>query len=605
MARLPFDIVKLASAGGVYDQVRSAKKKLREKISTTVHAGRASGLASIVVETWQERLVELLHSEIPEWGCLAAYRSIIDFKLDPEKVLFLKGLRVTQPTTVDVKPILSSQDELKTAYQEYFACRDIHSGKFTVVDPVAKELIDGLDRSTAAIGGQAGNILWLLQCINGKPYGYVPYIPKRLQPITEIGEIPFLLFESTGSEWKPFDKLPSVVPGSNEEPPYGASFVIAKNRKRMILQLQGFRVVRPNPKNEPESLPFVEVEYRLDGKALAPPIQIQNAKSWPQMPFFSFIFLEGTKLVIDIAGEARIIKAFHRGDGSLAVQMAVMGGLNAVFYDPWLKETSALRHRLAQLVEMQMRTLRDLGIRIGAELSGKPDRDFYEMLKRLCGNGTIVALGINGEDELPEITNVTKGKDGKDNDPVSYDCYLDPNEIPLEIRSKHLDKNACEFLYITYLRAKVLAEGLGVRTLYVHTNSIDMVLRRGADPGALATAQHAAFVGKGLVLAALMQKSYGATWLDEMPRVPLAVKPESMVQLWCFAELFDKYTAKGSFESLLMNGLWLNPDREGYSVAVLPVIWPALEDQVNMPPELNATGAGDMTLGAVFYLGGL
>jgi hypothetical protein len=132
-----------------------------------------------------------------------------------------------------------------------------------------------------------------------------------------------------------------------------------------------------------------------------------------------------------------------------------------------------------------------------------------------------------------------------------------------------------------------------------------MVLRRNADPGSLQSAQRAAFMGKGLVIASLMKRSYPADWAAKLPDIPFAVNPEAMVSLWHFANHFNRFRAPGSFESLLTSGLWVNPNDDDYSLALLPVLWPALEDRKKMPPELNTTGAGDMTFGVFFYLGGV
>jgi hypothetical protein len=600
VARLPFDVESLATAGGVYDQVERAKRKLAEKIQDTTYRDSAEGLAHYIVETWQDRLLELLHSEIPEWRCLAAFRSIIDFNINPSTVPFLKDAPIGPVTDDPIPDTIETQEELLRAYREYFGGRDLHAGKFHLRGQIEKDLFQFLGGFEPKLGGQAGNILWLLQFINGRACGYVPYLAEQLKGVPEIRDVPFLEIDSKAATWKRLDATTSGVasdtPPGREPAPYGASLVIAQLRRRMILQLKGFRVFG----EAGDQLPFRAVEYQLDGKALAPPIPVlEGGNAWPQVPFFAAVFLQANTLVIDILGPERLRRALQDENGSTKPQMAVMGGLNAVFYDEWAKRNPALQARLAQIVELQMHVMRDLGIRIGAELSGRPDRDFFEMLKRLCRDGTIVALGINGEDELTEITSFGKAP------PVSYDLHLDPTEIQIEIRAGAHQKTHCAFPFITYLRACRLAGVLGVRTLYVHTTSIDILVRRDADPGSLATAQHAAFLGKGLVLAALMKKSYGDDWMDHMPSIPLAVNPESMQQLWCFAQLFDKHVAAGSDDSLLTTGLWYNPEPGGYSVAVLPVIWPSVDDQDRMPPEFNATGAGDMTLGTVFYLGGL
>jgi len=611
MARLPFDIESLLSMPSAYDQIEQAIRLLREVIQTT-QPDAAAGVAIAVVESWQSRFEDLLHSEIPDWACLAAFRSITDFNIDPSRHDPFKDVAITQPSGADVPETLKTWEELKNAYSEYFACRDLYSGKFTVAGEPANDLVRQMYQFRLTVGGQAGNILWLLSSINGNGRGYVPYLSGRLQAIPEIGETKFLSLDSAGARWAPLRSLqPGIVSTLSEErppAPSGASFVIAQLGRRMILQLPGFRVVQPGA---PAVLPFEAAQYRLNGQPLAPPIPKDNVEVWPQVPFFARIWIEGTVLVIDILDDDRLRDAFQSQPGGLAAQQAIVGGLNALFNqkDPWLNRAEPLRSRLAQLAEQQMRCLRSCGIRIGAELSGRPDRDYSEMLKRLCGEGAIVGLGINGEDELPEITNFTAGGQAggtsRSVPPVSYDFYLDLAEVPTELRAAERDKTSAAFPYITYLRARKLARALGVRTLYVHTNSIDMALRRSADPGSLVQAQRAAFLGKGLVIAALMKRSYPEDWMRQLPDMPLAVNPEAMVKLWNFALHFDKHQARGSFETLVTTGLWINPDDGDYSLALVPVLWPSLADRNKMPPGLNTTGAGDMTFGAFFYLGGI
>jgi hypothetical protein len=624
MARLPFDVERLLSMAGIYFQLEQATQQLEEAISRDMPDAPAD-MAFAVVDDWQARFQDLLTMEIPDWPCLAAFRSIVDFNLEPSQSPEFEGVDFKQ--TKDCVPEnLSTRDELRKAYGEYFAGRDLYAGKFTVVDPVASDLRKRIDDCRATVGGQAGNILWLLANINANPRGYVPYLAERLKGISELLRIPFLSVESSGSEWKPLQAhMPGVVSTSSatrEQAPSGASFAIAQKGKRMILQLEGFRVVVAGA---PVPLPFDTVEYRLDSgspdysrpsaaEVLGSVRREPTDAVWPQLPFFSRVFLRDRTLVIEILGDERLRAAVRSKSGGVEAQLAVLGGLNAVFFDKWLSRAPGLRLRLATLVERQLRILRSSGIRIGAELSGKPDRDYYEMLKRLCGEGTVVALGVNGEDELPEITNFTeRGACGQieKKQPVSYDSYLDPEEIPAEIRGAIDQKKASGFLFITYLRARKLARALGVRTLYVHTNTVDLILRRHGDPGALYQAQRAAFLGKGLVLAALMKRSYPEPdpnspdyWMNKLPGIPFAVNPEAMALLWDFARHFDRYAFSGSWESLLTTGICINPDDTDYSVAVVPVLWPSLGDAKNLPQELNTTGGGDMTLGSFFYIAG-
>lgn len=82
-----------------------------------------------------------------------------------------------------------------------------------------------------------------------------------------------------------------------------------------------------------------------------------------------------------------------------------------------------------------------------------------------------------------------------------------------------------------------------------------------------------------------------------------------MKRLGKFAKDFKQFeNTEASFERLLYNGYWLAPSPELYSVAVVPVMWPHVsEDNASegLPEKLNTTGAGDMTFGSFFLLGGV
>lgn len=168
--------------------------------------------------------------------------------------------------------------------------------------------------------------------------------------------------------------------------------------------------------------------------------------------------------------------------------------------------------------------------------------------------------------------------------------------------------------YVTYLRARRLAEVMGVRTRFVHTNSLDLILRRDADPGSLLRAQVADMKGKGWVIAALLLRAYHSKWGSQVERLPPAIMPEAMVRLAQFARDFANHEPldvrqRGPVrQRLLRSGIWLAPSANEYSLVVVPVLWPPISEKgapPKLPKRLNTTGAGDMTFGAFFYLGGV
>ncbi|MEE4356328.1 MAG: hypothetical protein V2I97_07645 [Desulfococcaceae bacterium] len=101
-----------------------------------------------------------------------------------------------------------------------------------------------------------------------------------------------------------------------------------------------------------------------------------------------------------------------------------------------------------------------------------------------------------------------------------------------------------------------------MRTLYVHSNTLDFILRKDADPGALFRAQQGDIMGKGLVIAALMRRAYGKNWTNEkdMDKMTPAVTPEAMKRMGKFAVDFEEYEKiSGSRDRILHKGYWIAP----------------------------------------------
>jgi hypothetical protein len=315
--------------------------------------------------------------------------------------------------------------------------------------------------------------------------------------------------------------------------------------------------------------------------------------TWPALPFFCSVSInQKRELEVRLATQQELDEAF-RG----RVQFGIISGVDLLFRDSWLTRDRELQARLLGVAQDQVEKLASCGVRLGVELSSLPMAPEYaRLVQSLCRSGVVVALGINGEDELPGLV-------GDEALAMKLpEFWLDPTE------GKSVAGAACPE-YLTYVRARKLAEATGVRTLYVHTNSLDLILRSNGDPGALLRAQQGDMMGKGLVIAALMQRAYGDDWAKELrKKMPLAVKPEAMASLVKFAQDFAKYQdAPRAEEQLMLSGFWLGSSRERHSIAVVPVMWPSVGNGVapELPERLNPTGAGDMTFGAFILLGGV
>lgn len=328
-----------------------------------------------------------------------------------------------------------------------------------------------------------------------------------------------------------------------------------------------------------------------------------DALAWPAFPFFCEVTIQANELIVRLADDNELSAAFAG-----QVHFAIMSGMDAIFYDKeWIARDRALQARLLEEMTRQLRTLARCGVRVGVELSSKPMAQYARWLQSLCREEVVVCLGINGEDELPGV--VGEEALGKD----LFDFWCDETRLPplSPAVSGASMPSAPGSEYLTFCRARKLAKATGVRTLYVHTNTLDFILRRDGDPGSLLRAQQGDMMGKGFVIAALLQRAYGNDWLTELTeRMPPAVKPEA---LECLARFVDELDARepltdGQKEQLLLNGLWLATSCEPYSLAVVPVMWPSLDPAApgkGLPDKLDTTGAGDMSFGAFMFLGGV
>ncbi len=660
MAQLPFNAFSMLSAPGIRGQVGCAVEALTEVLP----GPNAPGQAYKICDLWQRRLELALRSEIPDWAGLAAFRHSLDYTLSEEVLEALRRAGASPSSAADCPRELATVAECWQAYDQYFnQGRDLHSGKFLLCGAAAEWFQAQASQCRPTLGGQAGNILWLWRCLGADAKAYTPYLSKPLtnlafkpaqtqsdsirsstrsgstlrdgSPVsphindprsrqhlaqaqvsvrsvspnpldltqnpsfhkTPLADSQFLWLNGNQNCFKYFAEaraFAGVRRGDNSviDAPTSASFTIAKEGRRLIYSLPGFRPLTPEAARPPEQACFIfKGQPTLDQVVACP----ANTDSWPAAPLFSecHINAEGM-LEITLADEAQLAAAVAG-----QVDYAVIGGMDAIFYDPWLQTDPQLQARLLNILEKQLKALSECGVRIGVELSGIPRREYAHFVKDLCHEGVIVALGINGVDELPNVT----GKASLDMQ--LFDWWFDPNQVPAELREQ--ERN--HFEYLTYLRAKQLANVTGVRTLYVHTMTLDFILRRDADPGALLRAQLGDMMGKGLVIAALLQRNYDQKWFDALKEMPPAVNPKAMARLGQFASDFEKHeNIPSSRDRLLTSGYRLAASPDEYSVAVVPVVWPHVSDEQvgnGLPENMNPTGAGDMAFGAFFLLGGV
>lgn len=615
MASLPNDILKMLEKGNIRNQVMDAAKKAEETYRREILGLRTAepyvrGMMYQFCVTWQNRYNMALHSELPDWSGLAAFRAIPDFVLDPNDVtallpegLDLAGLCAQKQ---DCPQIISTLEEIGLAYIQYHKQkRDLYSGKFFLRDNADAYFRSQLSNLTTVIGGQAGNIAWLWACMKVDGTLHVPYLYEALLAYARNLEFPIKILQYSNNatlhypiESQLLQAGVRTAAGSLVDAPSGGSIVIFQNGRRLIFQFQGVCTVQTT---QAKSLPFDEVQYLYQNKPIDNPVRRtpKLGDSWPAVPFFSEASIQGRTLMLSLIDVKRL-EAVFKGK----IEIAVIGGLDRLFSDPWIPPGTPLQVRLLNLVKEQLRLLRQCGVRISIEISSLLKGEYARFIKELCSEKTIVALGVNGIDELPDLVGIESLKN------QLHEFWLDPETVDssLTVQLEDPKNQGSNFEYITYLRARKLAETFDVRTLYVHTLNLDFILRRNADPGALLRAQTGDMMGKGLVIAALLKRQYSAAWLNHAPQMQAAINPEAMSKLIKFALDFERYERlPNASQRLIRSGYWFAPQPEQYSLAVVPVMWP---DPKSIPSPsfaqtLNVTGAGDMTSGAFFFLGGV
>ncbi len=597
------EIKQLLAASSIRPQLRATVEALAKVLHGDAH--QALGQAYTICDDWQQRFESALRLENPAWSVLAAFRGGVDFILDAQTLAELE--QAATPLADSPTPAQNLPKELSTlaecwqAYVQYFKKgTDLHSGKFILKAPeVQNWFLARLGRLQPVLGSQAGNIVNLWQAIGAEAILDVPYLSQSLAELPihypKLRNLQLLLLANEHSELRPLADSQSLAGvcnnhGARVAAPTCAGFAVVEQGRRLSYMLPSLQVIEPQAGEPPT---WREVQFFYQGEPLLewPLPREVNDPTWPAIPLFSHsqINAEAKRLEITLLDGKQLATALKN-----KVEFAILGGMDAIFRDKWLSRDRRLQTRLLKIVEEQLRALNDCGIRIGIEWSGIPHPNYVRLVERLCLAGVIKAIGVNGVDELPQIVGETFLQNELDQ------FWLDEREIPKAIRAKPTEHAE----YLTFLRARKLAQVTQARTLYVHTLDLDVILRRDTDPGALVHAQLADLKGKGLVIAALLERAYQGQWSEQLVKMPPALKPEAMPRLAQFAQDYETFEkTSNSANQILNKGYWIAASPSQYSVAVVPIMWPSAEDA--MPEKLNTTGAGDMAFGAFFLLGGV
>jgi hypothetical protein len=616
MAWLPQEILGMLSAPGIRAQLMVAVERLARARCRELEPIPADtlGWAYVICHTWQRRILSALRREIPGWAGFAGFRWLIDYSVPGDALLEVFARENIAPDgefNPHKERVLTNEGQCRSIYEHYCVQRkdvadsktDLTAGAesffLRVLGQGAKSnpapstaAPPYLDRFLPLLGGQAGNVLWMWACLGAQLYGFVPYFTERFLEVAakfpEFDALRVITWSQGGFTEEPMrERKPGVTTGAQVvDAPWGASVVAIKADRRLIYQFGGVRVFNGIDR------PWDRIHFKMGGSPLGGPVAWPGS-TWPTLPFFCScsVDLTARELVIELPTSEQLANALQN-----RFQVAIIGGLNDLMRGDWLNIAEPeLRKLLIGIMETQLRVLAKLGVRIGIELSGAPNAEYAHLLRRLCRDEIIVAVGINGVEELPQIVS----DDTLGSKAVSF---LVESRIQEALKTARPD-------FRVYARAQALAELLGVRTLFVHTTTFDLILRKDADPGALFHAQVADIIGKGAVIAGLLKRTFRDQWLEHLARrMPPAPNPEAMAALAEFAQDFDHFVAPGSFQQITEQGFWLAPSPSEYSLAAVPVIWPPVSEQgsgPDLPEGLNTTGAGDMTFAAFFFLSGV
>jgi hypothetical protein len=296
------------------------------------------------------------------------------------------------------------------------------------------------------------------------------------------------------------------------------------------------------------------------------PLSVRGDDEWPYAPGFLRLYLNDNEtLHIRFLGKDRLERIARDN------HYIVLGGVELHTFQ---RPASVL---LVQALVGQLEILTEERARLHLELSGGVRKGDRLMPLARSIRGTIQSVGLNDE-ELAGIAGLR-------------DFPLKGEDMPAWAGS----------IYRCYLQAKAMANILSLDRLYVHGNEVDLILRRNATPGVMRQEIQADLFTKGLVILAILKRSFKADWVDKARKLEgLILAKKGFQALLRFA--LDLYKGGGwnaeALEAFARNGYYCDRAPGTYSLAIVPVVWPRL------PENIISTGAGDICSGiTVVYAG--
>lgn len=581
--------------------IRIQQDKTQELLQKEIHLRENEAVT--LCEIWATRFDLEAHQPFqPERAGLTAFRVITDYITDVDHY------QQVIPALNGAAPIQADDNLLETAAHAHEVIgrfldgseqsKKIPKQKVKVGSTLESDLLSHVDQCGQVVGGQAGNIAWFYHVTGTDPLVYSPYISEDVMAVAArwpgVDHLRFFWLANGAGCQGSFDDVPrGVIQQHNSacaggRAPAGSSVIITNRGNRLILAFMGLRDLNIHCDAE---MPFHHVQIHKGAAILAQEAYTAAHKlTWPQVGLFFECRIEDDQLLISLPDEAEMARSLQG-----KAEFAIIGGLDAIFYDDWMK-SEAQRSALVDAAVHQLTALKQAGIEIGIEISKVPKKPFLDFLRSLCRQGIISTVGINGEDELVELAR-------EENKKAPGDCLYTHTDIPTALQGCDVDDiENNHFEFFNYLRAVDLAQCLEVSRLYVHTTNVDLIIDRDGNEEALVKAQAACLKGKGWVMGALGYRCWGEEMYSRIEHFPPAVKPDALVRLARLVQDLEQHQGMPAADARRMRetGLWRAGQGRPYAVAAVPVLWPS--DPGTLPIDLNVTGSGDMSFGA-FMIG--
>lgn len=313
--------------------------------------------------------------------------------------------------------------------------------------------------------------------------------------------------------------------------------------------------------------------------------QVLRGEGWPFFPLFGDWRIQGSDFVFTVADDKLMEQVADQFDYVLLSGVQGLADPLLMAKDSSNREINgAARQFVRQHLRRQLQVLVRRGSRLHLEIGGFRNPELVGWIQEAIA-GSVKSAGINQE-ELEDIT----GGDGF-------------RGSPYFLSDRPRQGGPPESFVRRYQRAVKLASALDLDQLYVHGNDSDLIMARGIQRGAIWQELTADLFVKGAVVLALLQRSY-SNWQEIAEELSIVLKRDGFVNLLEIADFVARTAAPMAADEqpdvlrdVAFNGYWFNRDPDGYSVIVVPVMWPGL------PSELTTAGAGDASSAGFSVLG--